>query len=326
MTTKVIAALMIVTALTGCQTMTTSQQPVSNADGTRQVNQVRWDKTGESFSVPSTAELNTSEARLIFIRPLDQDPLQSSVNIGIDDRFQVSLQPGQYSEVVTCQGSHQISAEITGNKNNKLIDQAPAKNLTGQSNHYYMVVVDNAGQPSIGAITQAQAAAVINSNQKALERQTHQISRVVDTCTAPVVQAPVLAPVLPLMPPAPQEDPIEINTPIKLDVLFDFDSANIKPDYNQRLERMASFMQANTDMNAVLEGHTDNKGPASYNLRLSEARAKAVKTTLVTRYGADANRLTTVGYGETRPIDTNDTDAGRQNNRRVVAIINQRNQ
>lgn len=322
MTTKVITALMIAMALTGCQTMTTSNQPVTNTDGTRQVNQVRWDKTGDTFSVPSTAELTNSEARLIFIRPLDQDPLQSSVNIGIDDRFQVSLQPGQYSEVVTCQGNHQISAEITGNKNNKLIDKSPSNHLSAQTNHYYLVVVDNAGQPSIGAITQAQAAAVINSNQKALERQTHQISRVVDTCTAPVVQAPVITPVKPAL----QEDPIEINTPIKLDVLFDFDSANIKPDYNQRLENMARFMQAHTDMSAVLEGHTDSKGPASYNLRLSEARAKAVKTTLVTQYGADANRLTTVGYGETRPIDTNDTAAGRQNNRRVVAIINQSNQ
>lgn len=320
MRSKAILTLMVAMALTGCQTMT--NQPISNADGTRQVNQVRWDKTGDAFSVPSTADLSTEQARLIFIRPLDQDPLQSSANIGIDDRFQVSLQPGQYSEVITCGGAHNISAEITGNKNNKLIDQSMAQTLKPQQNHYYLVVVDAAGQPSIGPITQAQATAVINDTKQPVERQTHQISRVVDTCNTPVSPAPVVTPVVP----APQEDPIEINTPIQLDVLFDFDSANIKPDYNQRLERMASFMQAHTDMTAVLEGHTDSKGPASYNLRLSQARAKAVKTMLVTKYGADANRLTTVGYGETRPVDTNDTAAGRQNNRRVVAIINQSNQ
>lgn len=320
MRSKAILTLMVAMALTGCQTMT--NQPISNADGTRQVNQVRWDKTGDAFSVPSTADLSTSEARIIFIRPLDQDPLQSSANIGIDDRFQVSLQPGQYSEVITCGGAHNISAEITGNKNNKLIDQSMAQILNPQQNHYYLVVVDAAGQPSIGPITQAQATAVINDTKQPVERQTHQISRVVDTCNVPVSPSPVVTPAKPI----PQEEPIEINTPIQLDVLFDFDSANIKPDYNQRLERMASFMQAHTDMTAVLEGHTDSKGPANYNLRLSQARAKAVKTMLVTKYGADANRLTTVGYGETRPVDTNDTAAGRQNNRRVVAIINQSNQ
>ena len=71
----------------------------------------------------------------------------------------------------------------------------------------------------------------------------------------------------------------------------------------------------------LLESHTDSKGAASYNLNLSQARANSVKDSLVTNYGIQQSRITTKGYGETQPVATNDTDAGRQKNRRVVATI-----
>lgn len=308
------ATTMVAIALSGCQTIGI-QQPISTEDGIRQVNQVRWDKTGDSFSLADDSELATDQSRLIFVRKLDQDDLQTSINVGIDDRFQVSIQPGQFSEVVTCSGNHSINTELTGTKNNKLSYGVNNVNLTPQSTHYFEIDVDDSDNlPSLRQLSEDQALTLLNDSV----RQTHQISRVIPDC---LIETPTQPPIITTEP--EQKEPIEINTPIKLDVLFDFDSARIKPNYYQRLESMAEFMKANTNMTAILEGHTDSKGPASYNLRLSQARANAVKTFLVNKYGTDATRLNTVGYGESRPVDTNSTVQGRQNNRRVVAIINQ---
>jgi len=70
----------------------------------------------------------------------------------------------------------------------------------------------------------------------------------------------------------------------------------------------------------TIEGHTDSKGSESYNMRLSEERARAVADSLMAR-GVDARRLTTVGLGPSRPIASNNTEAGRQLNRRVTLMV-----
>jgi len=69
-----------------------------------------------------------------------------------------------------------------------------------------------------------------------------------------------------------------------------------------------------------IAGHTDSRGSDEYNQRLSEARAKSVYEYLISQ-GISADRLSYIGYGESRPIDTNDTEEGRQNNRRVELEI-----
>jgi outer membrane protein OmpA-like peptidoglycan-associated protein len=65
-----------------------------------------------------------------------------------------------------------------------------------------------------------------------------------------------------------------------------------------------------------IEGHTDNVGGAAFNMKLSEGRAASVRAWLV-KHGIAASRLTSTGFGQTRPVDTNETDEGRRNNRRV---------
>ena len=77
-------------------------------------------------------------------------------------------------------------------------------------------------------------------------------------------------------------------------------------------------MKVHDDITLELEGHTDSRGPDEYNQTLSEDRAAAVKAKIVEDYGIAANRITTSGYGETRPIADNNTDEGRARNRRVV--------
>jgi OOP family OmpA-OmpF porin len=71
----------------------------------------------------------------------------------------------------------------------------------------------------------------------------------------------------------------------------------------------------------TVEGHTDSVGPDAYNQKLSERRASAVKQVLVNQYGVGSERINSVGYGETRPVADNATEAGRAVNRRVEAKV-----
>ncbi|WP_028081974.1 thrombospondin type 3 repeat-containing protein [Solimonas soli] len=105
-------------------------------------------------------------------------------------------------------------------------------------------------------------------------------------------------------------------------VKFEFDSDRLTPEAQHILNHVATTLQAYPNVNVEVEGHTDNIGSDSYNLGLSERRAIAVKKYL-TDHGVAAKRMTPVGYGETRPIDSNETEEGRENNRRVeLHVVN----
>lgn len=99
--------------------------------------------------------------------------------------------------------------------------------------------------------------------------------------------------------------------------LFDFDKAEVKSIFLPLLDHVAKIMKENPKMTVELEGYTDSTGPENYNQGLSERRAKAIQQALITRTKADATRLKAVGYGESKPIMTNDTKEGRAKNRRV---------
>ncbi len=108
---------------------------------------------------------------------------------------------------------------------------------------------------------------------------------------------------------------------IRMEVLFDFDESEVKPQFFGEIEKTAQFMQEYPETRAVIEGHTDSIGSTSYNQALSQRRAEAVRQVLVQRFNVDSSRLKAVGYGEQRPVASNDNDAGRRQNRRVVAVI-----
>ena len=99
-------------------------------------------------------------------------------------------------------------------------------------------------------------------------------------------------------------------------VNFEFDSDRLTPEAKEILKQVAQTLQAYPDVKVEIAGHTDAIGTDAYNLGLSEKRAVAVKNFLTTET-VDANRMSPNGYGESQPIDTNDTDDGRAKNRRV---------
>jgi outer membrane protein OmpA-like peptidoglycan-associated protein len=99
-------------------------------------------------------------------------------------------------------------------------------------------------------------------------------------------------------------------------IYFDFNQATIKPQSGPALQEIADALRS-SDRPFAIEGHTDNIGSAQYNDDLSARRAAAVKAALVRDHGIAAARLSTIGYGERRPVETNETLAGRARNRRV---------
>lgn len=122
--------------------------------------------------------------------------------------------------------------------------------------------------------------------------------------------------------PTVQEAVEEINKSFKADALFDFDSAKIRPDAIPILDKAVAWLNEFPTVKGVIEGHTDSRGSEEYNQGLSERRAKAVYDYLVDK-GINKFRLTYKGYGESRPVATNETDEGRQLNRRIVLVLDE---
>lgn len=110
---------------------------------------------------------------------------------------------------------------------------------------------------------------------------------------------------------------VEIGSTIVLNnIFFDFDKATIRVESIAELDRLVALMKDNSNISIEISGHTDNKGTSDYNKKLSENRAKAVVDYLILK-GVLKNRLVYAGYGFEKPIATNDTEEGRQLNRRT---------
>jgi len=103
-------------------------------------------------------------------------------------------------------------------------------------------------------------------------------------------------------------------------ILFDFDSYALRTAARENLTNLAASLNRYPDSEVLIVGHTDSRGEDAYNQRLSDNRAGAAKSYLV-QQGVDATRVRAMGMGESEPVDTNDTDEGRQANRRVEVAI-----
>jgi OOP family OmpA-OmpF porin len=102
-------------------------------------------------------------------------------------------------------------------------------------------------------------------------------------------------------------------------ILFDTGKTNIKPESDALLDEIAAMLKAEAQLKLRIEGHTDNVGAKASNLQLSKGRASALKAALVAR-GIAAERFTTEGYGDTKPVADNTTEEGRAQNRRVELV------
>lgn len=115
--------------------------------------------------------------------------------------------------------------------------------------------------------------------------------------------------------------PVEEVARVELMVNFDYDKSDVKSEYFDEIQEVTDFMKQYSDVVIELEGHTDSRGAEAYNQGLSERRAAAVRQVMIERYDISRARVSSSGFGESQPTATNDTDAGRADNRRVMTVI-----
>ena len=131
-----------------------------------------------------------------------------------------------------------------------------------------------------------------------------------DGCPPPAVKAPAAS---------AMEKAIVEKGRVTLNVEFDTAKASIRKSSQAEIGKLAEVLKKYSDIRILVEGHTDNVGSAKYNEKLSQQRADAIKKNLVEKYGIEASRLSTKGFGMAKPIASNATKEGRQKNRRVEA-------
>ncbi len=196
---------------------------------------------------------------------------------------------------------------LAGNTyNKKTEEQIPAKLdivLKGQKNTKFAVTSDGSYEkeiPKLGwYIISASAEGFINATDS-VEAESEELT--------PFVRNIYL-------------EPIEVGVTVRLkNIYFDFDKTTLKKESYPELNKVVDFLTQNQSVEIEISGHTDSKGSDDYNANLSQGRSQAVVDYLISQ-GIDSFRLTAHGYGESKPIDTNDTDEGRANNRRVEFTV-----
>ena len=106
-----------------------------------------------------------------------------------------------------------------------------------------------------------------------------------------------------------------------VNIEFDAGKAAVDDRFQEDIEMLAKFLKDYPSEKVVIEGYTDNIGDENFNQKLSEKRAQNVRQALIDKFGIDGSRITAIGYGEENPLVSNDTEEGRQQNRRVEAIV-----
>ena len=129
---------------------------------------------------------------------------------------------------------------------------------------------------------------------------------------AVIAPVPVVAPVLvPVVPAA------KLCSPAVINIHFDTNKYDIKPQYHDELKKLADFLMEFPNAKGVIEGHTDNVGDMAANMKLSQRRADSVRNYLIDKFGIASDRVTAVGYGPKKPVASNKAREGKEQNRRI---------
>ncbi len=143
--------------------------------------------------------------------------------------------------------------------------------------------------------------------------------KVVDATPEPVAQEPEPEPE-----PEPKQEVVVYKAPdvvMQEDIYFDFDKSTLTPTAQDNLLRKAEWLRENPDATVTIEGHCDERGTNEYNLALGDRRAESAKAFLAD-LGIDPARLTTISYGEERPVDPRQSEEAWAKNRRAHFVVN----
>ncbi|WP_188055275.1 outer membrane beta-barrel domain-containing protein [Oryzomonas rubra] len=117
--------------------------------------------------------------------------------------------------------------------------------------------------------------------------------------------------------PAPPAPAPKLCSPTVINIHFDTNKSAIKPQYHDELKKLGDFLAEFPQATGAIEGHTDNVGSKAANMKLSQRRAESVRNYLIEKFGIAPERIKAVGYGPTKPIASNKTKAGKEQNRRI---------
>lgn len=160
-----------------------------------------------------------------------------------------------------------------------------------------------------------------NTESSRLLAEARKLAGEAEGC-GPAAAASPMAPTTPLAAiPAAEPTPDRMKYCISLDIEFDINKSDIRPQYNDEVAKVGDFMKKYPTTTAVIEGHTDNVGGSEHDMKLSQRRAESVVNYLAGKFEIDRSRLSAKGYGSTRAIAYNSTAEGRQTNRRINAIV-----
>lgn len=312
-TINIIALPALLCGMTACAA--TGNNSIDNDGDSRHVSKVAWNnQTDADINRILDRSVSADKTRLVFIRQNDGYPEQTSANIAVNNRFQVSLHAGNYTIVESCVGINQLSAHATGFKDNDLLANKKDYELAGGQTYFFHVDMTETGQSTLERITADSALQLLAKKRY----QSHQISRVVPNCPLPIVVATPINPSTVIKTPTPA---LSERMTIDLEILFETDKSMVRPAYYAKTTELVAFMKQYPNAVVTIEGHTDSRGQNDYNQALSQRRVNAVKEILINEFGVAPERISAIGYGESQPRASNDTEAGRQLNRRVVAVI-----
>lgn len=317
-TINIIALPALLCGMTACVVTGNGNNSIDNDGDSRHVIKVAWNnQTDADINRILDRSVSADKTRLVFIRQNDGHPEQTSANIAVNNRFQVSLHAGNYTVVESCVGINQLSAHATGFKDNNLLANKKDYELAGGQTYFFHVNMTETGQSTLQRITADSALQLLAKKRY----QSHQISRVVPNCPLPIVAAPLTNPPTVIKTPTPA---LSERMTIDLEILFETDKSTVRPAYYAKTTELVAFMKQYPNAVVTIEGHTDSRGQDDYNKALSQRRVNAVKEILINEFGVAPERINAIGYGESQPRASNDTEAGRQLNRRIVAVVEER--
>ena len=110
---------------------------------------------------------------------------------------------------------------------------------------------------------------------------------------------------------------------VQININFASGKSIVEKRYSNELKKLADFMKENPKTNVEIQGHTDSSGSKELNKKISQARASSVRTYLIENFKIEPSRLSSKGYGDEKPVESNNTAQGRALNRRVIAVISE---
>jgi OOP family OmpA-OmpF porin len=160
-----------------------------------------------------------------------------------------------------------------------------------------------------------------NTESSRLLAEARKLAGEAEGCGPAAAAAPMTPATPPIATAAAEPTQERMKYCVYLDIEFDIDKSDIRPQYHDEVAKVGDFMKKYPTTTAVIEGYTDEVGRADYNMKLSQRRAESVVKYLEDDFGIDPSRLSAKGFGETAPSADNSTDSGKQKNRRIKAII-----